>query len=73
MVAGASVLLVAWLLKFIPKKALKKIPFTTYVDEDKAEDVGDKTNQLASWALSLNEKKIDDKYLPDVSNKREAE
>jgi len=27
-VAGASVLLVAWLLKFIPKKVLKKIPFT---------------------------------------------
>ena len=58
-VAGASVLLVAWLLKFIPKKVLKKIPFTEYVDEDKAED-----DKLASWALALNENKVD---LPEVS------
>ena len=56
---GASVLVVAWLLKFTPKALLKKIPFTKFVDEDKQTN-----DKFAQMALAMNENKID---MPNVN------
>lgn len=63
--AGATVLVIAWVVKFTPKALVKKIPFTKFVDEDK--EVNDK---LAKLALDMNDQKIN---VPNVGGSKKQD